>query len=127
MRKLIFVILFLLLSSNLRAVEKEKFLHIYGALGQLYNPASFRIGHKTWELGLLNRTSIGLAKLLYKGNIYAGFGPIISINSSFGVYGSVGVDIPFLKLFSFRAELNGTNSIDNYGMAELLLGATIYW
>ena len=127
MGHLIKITFLLFFAFTLQAAEKESFFHFYGALGQIYSPASFRVGHKTWEGGMLNSKSFGFNKLLYKGPYYAGFGMVLTQNASLGLYGSLGYEYYFWKLFSFRFEANATSSYDNYGYGELLVGATFYW
>ena len=122
--KALILLIVLFFAGNSYAVKNESIFHFYGALGELYNPASFRLGHKQWEIGKLNQQSYGLAKLLYKGNIYGAFG--LAYIRGLGVYGGMGIDLPFWHVLSFRAEINGTNSFTNYSHGEVLVGLTFY-
>ena len=123
MKTLAIVILFLF-SFRAAAVPNEKIFHFYGAFGELYGFNSYRIGHKNWEIGKLNAQSAGLVKLLYKGNVYAGFG--FAVSRGLGFHGSLGFDLPFWNVFSFRGELNASNSFNNYSHGEALVGFTFH-
>ncbi len=128
MRKLLFLIPFLALVTigQIQAAPNEKLFHLYGAFGELYAVSSLRIGHKTWELGKLNGRTFGIAKLLYKGNFYTAFGPVITQNTTPGFYGGVGFETEFMHIFSFRVEANAAASYDNFTYGEILVGATFF-
>lgn len=120
-----YLLLFLLTTLPVaHAVKDENYFHAFVGLGELYNPSSYRIGHKQWEFGQLNRQSFGLVKLFHKGSIYAGFGP--AYVKGFGFYGAMGFELPFWSVFTLRGELNGTNSFSNFAHGDALLGLTFY-
>lgn len=122
--KAFIISLLIIFSFNAQAVKDEKILHVYGAFGELYGFNSYRIGHKEWEIGKLNSQSFGLVKLLYKGNIYGGFG--FAVVRGLGIHGSLGFDLPFWGVFSFRGELNTSNSFNNFSHGEALVGFTFH-
>ncbi len=102
----------------------ERLGHFYLGLGELYNPMSYRIGHKTWEIGVVNNGAFALNKLFYRGNIYATFGPAFT-SGGFGFYGGMGFEKRFWGMFSFRAEMNGIQTFSNYGSGGFLVGLTL--
>jgi hypothetical protein len=106
------------------AMPDEKWGHFYVGFGELFNPMSYRIGHKTWELGMVNNGAFALNKLFYKGNVYATFGPAIT-TGGVGFYGGMGYERRFWGIFSFRAEMNGAQSFSNYGTGGFLVGFTL--
>lgn len=123
----IVIALFLALSfvTPSHAVMEEKIGHIYIAGGPgIISLGSVRVGARDWEFGLLNRNGIGLAKLFYKGNVYAGFGP--AYVNGLGFYGAMGFEWPFLTIFSFRAEMNTVHSFNNFSEGGILAGFTVY-
>ena len=126
MKKVIFTLL--LIASFIKpsySVVDEKIGHLYVAGGPgLISLGSVRVGVRSWEFGLLNRSGIGLAKLFYKGNVYAGFGP--AYVNGFGFYGAMGFEWPFWSIFSFRSEINTVHSFNNYSEGGILAGFTFY-
>lgn len=121
------VIILLFASSMTYSAQEEKLMHLYGALGEIYGPASVRLGTPSWEAGLLNRGSIGIGGLNYKGNKYLIFGPMINFNASVGVFAGAGVEWTFFGFSSIRAEINTGHGLDNYSSSEVHLGASIFW
>lgn len=105
-------------------MKDEEYFHFYAALGELYNPTSYRIGHKDWEFGKLNRETLGLVKLFQKGSLYGAFGP--AYVKGIGVFGAMGFELPFWNVFTLRGELNGANSFSNFSHGEALIGLTFY-
>jgi len=99
--------------------------HIFAAAGTLYGLGSLRIGHHTWEGGLLNSNSLGVVKLLNLGRMYFGFGFAAVGGADFGFYASSGVEFWNLWLLNFRFEANGTATYKNSTTGELLLGVSL--
>jgi hypothetical protein len=116
----------LVLAGQVFAMPKEKLFHVQVGLGELYNPNSIRVGHKTWEAGKLNGQSFGIAKQFYKNKFFASFGPAMTRNGGFGFYAGFGIEWPFLNFFTLRPELSATAGVDNYSYGEVLVGLTFY-
>jgi hypothetical protein len=127
MKKYILITLFALIARSSFSAQEEKYLHAYGALGEIYGPASVRFGTSEWEAGLLNRGSIGFGSLTYKDNQYLIFGPMINYNASFGLFAGVGIEWTFFGFSSIRLEANTGHALDNYSSSEVHIGASIYW
>jgi len=127
MKKFIIISFLSLISISSFSAQEEKLFHAYGALGEIYGPASVRFGMSEWEAGLLNRGSIGFGGLTYKGNKYLIFGPMINYNASLGLFAGVGVEWTFFGFTSIRAEVNTGHALDNYSASEVHLGASLYW
>ncbi len=99
--------------------------HIFGAAGLLYGLGSARVGHHSWELGLLSSSSVGVAKLLNIGSMYFGFGFAAVSGSELGFYASSGVEFWNLAFLNFRFEANGIATYRNTTEGELLLGVSL--
>lgn len=121
-------VLALFLSFSVMSAPTEKFAHVFYGAGEIYStPASFRIGRQDWEIGLFNQRSLGFTKLIYKDDYYAAAGLIVNQNSMPGIFGGLGWETYFWKVFSFRAEANTSYGFDNYSHSEIILGLTLYW
>ncbi len=127
MKKFISIALIAIIARPSFSAQKEKFFHAYGALGEIYGPASVRFGTSEWEAGLLNRESIGFGSFTYKGNQYLIFGPMMNYNSSLGLFAGVGVEWTFFGFSSIRLEANTGHALDNFSSSEVHIGASIYW
>lgn len=122
--KLLTIIITIFISSPVHALPDERIGHLYVGIGELFNPMSYRIGHKTWEFGVVNNGAIALNKLFYKGNVYATFGPALT-TGGVGLYGGMGYEKRFWSILSFRAEMNGAQSFSNYGTGGFLVGLSL--
>lgn len=102
--------------------------HIFGAAGLLYNfPSSVRIGRRSWEFGLLNRSTVGINKLVNINNsAYATFGFSFSgTQTAFGVFGGMGLEFYQYGPFQVRTELSGSVNTNNDHQAEILIGVNV--
>jgi hypothetical protein len=117
----------ILFSTSIIAAPNEEYFHVYGAFGEIFSVGSIRAGRKDWEVGILNRRFIGYNQLYYKDKFYGTFGAGINLNVSPGIFTGLGYEYYFWKIFSFRAEANGSYSVDNYSASEVQAGITIYW
>jgi hypothetical protein len=125
LKKLLLIFCLFFYSHSTWALPNENLGHLYVAGGEgLISLGSVRLGHKNWELGMVQRGAFALNKLFYKGNTYASFGPALTLGG-LGIYGAMGHEIPFWKIFTFRFELNGAQSFSNYGTGGILLGLTL--
>jgi len=106
----------------------EKVGHIYLALGQIFTPASFRIGHKFIEAGVLNREAVGINVLYRSGISYVAFGPILDLRDGMpGLYGGVGLIFDFFRVFGIRLEFNGSYGGSAFGHGEGLIGTSFFY
>lgn len=107
--------------------EGEKWAHLYVAAGALYGLGSVRLGHKNYEIGMMNPRAFGGAYMIRAGNPYVSFGAILNQNLIPGLYGGVGVMWDFFNHLSIRLELNGSSGFDGYSHSEGLLGLGVYF
>ena len=128
--KKIFLIIFLLSICTSSFAANQKNYSLFGGVGELFVPASVRIGIGNWEFGLLNKSSFGITKNFYLDNKYISLGPTL-INErarwSLGFFGAVGVDFQFFNWLYFKTELNAARSFTNYGFGSALIGLGVYW
>ncbi|MBI2522190.1 MAG: hypothetical protein HYV97_17355 [Bdellovibrio sp.] len=125
MKKLtLIIILTLLITPSYGATTRNQASlgHIFAATGALYGLGSVRLGHHTWEGGLVNSNSLGIVKLLNIGSLYFGFGFVAVGGTELGFYASTGVEFWNFSIINFRAEANATTSYKNTAQGELLLG-----
>lgn len=127
MKKIVLILSILLFSFVSKAAQQESIFHIYGALGEIYGQSSIRAGTSSWEAGLLNRRSIGWAKLDYSGSAYIAYGPMIGFEFSPGVFAALGWEWTFFGFTSFRIEANTGHSLDNYSSSEVNVGLSLFW
>jgi hypothetical protein len=100
--------------------------HFFGAVGLLLGPASFRIGRRKWEFGLLNSKVIGVNKIMnVSKNLYGALGLGFYGGNRPGVFAGVGYEFMDYKWINLRFEANGMVSYKNNSYAELLLGASL--
>lgn len=125
--KSLILILTLLFSTSAHCAKEEKIFHVYGALGEIYGPASYRAGTSSWEAGLLNRRSIGFAFLEYNGSAYVAYGPILGLELSPGAFAGLGWEWTFFGFSSIRIEANTGHTLDNYSSSEVHLGLSLFW
>ena len=118
---------FLLVSTSAFCAKEEKVFHVYGALGEIYGPSSYRAGTSKWEAGLLNRRSIGFVFLEYSGSAYVAYGPIIGFEVSPGAFAALGWEWTFFGFSSIRIEANTGHTLDNYSSSEVNLGFSAFW
>jgi len=107
--------------------QGENWGHLYVAAGSLYGLGSIRLGHKNYEIGMLNSHSFGACVLLRAGNPYAAFGAILNQNAFPGLYGGVGIIWDYFNHFNIRLELNGSSGFDGYSHGEGLVGAGVFF
>ncbi|MBT3984450.1 MAG: hypothetical protein HOE90_24050 [Bacteriovoracaceae bacterium] len=95
--------------------------HFFGAFGPLWGPGSFRIGHKSWELGLLGAGMVGINKnLQLSDNIYTSFG--FGTMDGLAFFTAVGSEWNIFWKLDFRIEANTMASIENYHGINWLVG-----
>lgn len=100
--------------------------HVFGGLGLLYSPASLRVGGATWEVGLLNSRSFGIATLNnFSANSYASLGVVVMTANNPGIFAGVGTEFWNWRLINFRLEANAAVSQRNQNHAEILFGISL--
>jgi hypothetical protein len=125
----IFIMLLMLISFSPKgqAAPNESFGHLYAAAGELYGLGALRIGGKNWEAGLMNSSSLGLGRVIYRGGMYAIGGGILTLASNIGLFGALGKEWDFWKIWAFRVEGNIAHGVGNYSAAQVHLGLSVGW
>ena len=134
-RKLLISLFFITLTctfsfgSKAFAVEdgRDNWVHIFIAAGPLFGLGSVRAGVDSWEFGLMNSMSFGVAKFFTKNGFYGGMGLIVDNNVSPGFFGAVGYDLQFLTMLSLRLEFNTSASIEGFMDEGALLGVALHF
>ena len=96
-------------------------------VGNLLSPYSYRVGGKSWELGVLTSNQLGFVKSMQVSKkVFASLGPTWSlVDDSLGMFGSGGVEFIHLKWIELRFEVYGAVSVENYNEAGALFGVNI--
>lgn len=99
----------LLLLQPQNAFAKPTGLSAYAAVGNNYvPPGSIRVGWNDWEVGMLSRSSFGIAKMIfYSPSLYVGLGggvmsTIKDVSPS--LHAAIGFDWEFWSIFGLRGE-----------------------
>ena len=125
--KTIFVFVYFLafsfFSQSTFAVSGSRFRGMVG-VGEGLSPSSYRIGIGSYDLGLLNRSSLGIAQNFYHGKYYVSFGPayVYRVSGGPGFFGGAGMDLKYFDLVYLKLELNTGVSFNNYSFGSALIG-----
>ena len=101
---------------------------LFYGFGELFNPHSYRAGISNYEAILNVNQGFGIIKNFYYGNSYVSFTPLfITKDANIGIYGAIGYDYTFWRLFYLKMEFNTATSIGNYGASQAIIGLGLYW
>lgn len=129
MKKLLILFFFsIFLASPIKtqaSVRSDSTVHGFAAVGALGIPASFRVGGKNFEIGMLTRGVFGTLWNIDLGpKLYSSMG--IGINSGgVGIYGGLGAELWKMWILGIRVEAGAFVNIRNDSSGSLLLGANI--
>lgn len=109
--------------ANLRS--KAKIGHVYGAVGNVWAPGTFRIGGKSYELGILAPGVIGVNGLkTVKAPIFMSYG-VGYDGETLGLLGGVGFEFWHWWIIEFRFEGVGFVSFKNNSGGHLFAGINV--
>lgn len=126
MRKLLIVLLLCQSFSSLaQEAGKDKYGHITGGVGILYNSYWGRIGRNNWEIGFINFVSLGVAKIMPVNKWFRGIFGVGYYNGGMSMYG--GADFKFFPIGAFSGRFSTIAMATTRGLVrgDLLLGIEI--
>lgn len=130
MKKIILLISLVAMSHSFASPrDKAKLGHIMVGVSGNVSPATFRIGGKAWEAGLLASGVAGIMGMTsIGGSGYAGLGIGVNYDSALAFYGALGADLWDFSLFAIesavRVELGASTDTNNLTTGHMVIGFT---
>jgi hypothetical protein len=101
--------------------------HIFLGVGNVFLPATVRVGHHQYEFGILDSEFLGAVYLVdvYE-DIFSSIGVGYHFEKSMGIYGSVGWEFLKWEFLTVRGEFSAHGTYKNTTLATLLIGISAH-